>query len=159
MLFFDNLSTIFIKELKFLTEYDRNVKRFLMKKFAFIMICVIIWSIFCGATGFYIASKNIKPVTITEKETVWKDKIVYRDYLSIPPEEILAKLKHYDNDEFFINIKPSSDTNKFKIEGRLYERSASKDFEVECGESGNWKLYGSIAAAGIIGTAIYIKTR
>lgn len=130
-----------------------------MKKFAFIMACIFTWSITCVTGGYIVGKKLTKPIIITEHETIWKDKIIYKNIAVMSPEEKDKDLECFYRNEFKLTLKPLPENNMYRISGKLCDREATKDFEVQCGESGNWKLYGGIAAAGIIGTAIYIKTR
>jgi hypothetical protein len=129
-----------------------------MKKFIFALFCVIVWTIACLGFGYFYAKKTIKPVII-QGETVWKDKIVYKNIVTMSIEDKDKDLKHYYEDEFFLELKPLPRTNKYRIEGKLYEREAYKDFEISCGESGNWKFYAGIGFVTVIGTTLYLKTR
>ena len=126
-----------------------------MKKFIFILVCIILWSFTCLFGGYILGKKLTPPITITKYETQWKDKIIYRDYSSIPVNDLIEDLKCYDTAEFKLDMNNLQE-NKYRISGSLCERSAYKDIEIECGSSGDWKLYAGIGVVGIAsGMIIY----
>ena len=130
-----------------------------MKKIIFIIIYIFIWSFTCLFGGYFLGKKLTKPITITQTETVWKDKIIYKDIPSMTISEKDKELRCYYRSEFKLNFKPLIDDNKYRIEGILCERSAYKDIEIECGESENWKFYVGAGVVLGLGTAIYTITR
>ena len=130
-----------------------------MKKIIFILILIITWSATCLFFGYFSGKKLTDPVIIKEYETVWKDKIIYKNVSTMPTEEKDKELGHYYRDEFILKMKPLSEQNMYRIEGKLYEREAHKDIEIQCGESGGWKLYAGFGLAAAVGTVIYMKVR
>jgi hypothetical protein len=128
-----------------------------MKKFITILFFIILWSIICLCGGYFIGKKLTKPVII-QGETIWKDKIIYRDYAKMPVAEKDKKLKCYDQGEFFLTFKPIEE-DKYRIQGNLCEREAYKDIEIEIGESGNFKLYLGFGVAVLACATIFAMTR
>lgn len=120
-----------------------------MKKIIFCLICIVLWSFTCLFGGYLLGKKLKEPITITKYETQWKEKIIYRDYSKIPINDIISDLKCYDTAEFKLDINKDIRTDKYRITGSLCERSAYKDIEIECGSSGNWKLYAGIGVVGV----------
>lgn len=127
-----------------------------MNKFIFILSALIAWSVTCLGYGYFYAKQTVDPIVITQTETVWKDKVIYRDYVSMPAEDILNKLRHYDQDEFKLTFRPLVEANMYRIEGRLYEREAYKDIKIEVGSASNWKFYLGLGSAAAIGAGIYV---
>jgi hypothetical protein len=112
------------------------------------------------AVAFFFLIPPGEVKVVEKKETVWKDKTVYRDYKTMTPDDLVKELYCYDKDEFKLDIKPLKE-NWFQISGSLCERSATRDVKMDynCGSEGNWKFYlgvglGAGAAAGI-GYGIY----
>jgi len=126
-----------------------------MKKIVIILILSVLWTMTCAGFGYFYGKKFAKPIVITEKETVWKDKIVYRDYLSMPPEQMIDKLKCYDQNEFKIAFNQKPEIGEYRITGKLCEREAYKDIKIEVGSDTNWKFYIGIGSAVAIGLGIY----
>ena len=120
-----------------------------MRKFIFALICIILWSFTCLFGGYILGKKLTKPVTITKYETQWKDKIIYKDLSSMSEKEKDKELQCYYQSEFKLDIKKHYQEEKYRITGSLCERSAYKDIEIECGSSGDWKLYAGIGIVGI----------
>jgi len=121
-----------------------------MKKILFCLICVIIWRFTCLFGVYILGKKFTKPITITKYETQWKDKIIYRDYSSIPVNDLIEDLKCYDTAEFKLDINKDIQEDRYRITGSLCERSAYKDIEIECGSSGDWKLMAGIGTVGLV---------
>lgn len=125
-----------------------------MKKFIFALVLIILWSLFCAFSGYIAAKKTIDPVII-QGETVWRDKVVYRDYTIMTVAEKDKALECYDASEFFLSFEPIKN-NEYRITGNLCGREAHKDIEIECGQSSNWKFYLGLGSAVAIGTGIYL---
>jgi len=130
-----------------------------MKKIIMILLLSVFWTITCIGFGYFAGKSLTDPVVITEKETVWKDKIVYRDYISMPPEKIIDKLKCYDQSEFYLTLNPLINSGEYRIKGKLCEREAHKDIKIEVGSNSNWKFYIGAGAAVAIGAGIYMGGR
>lgn len=125
-----------------------------MNRFIFILIVFIAWTLACVFATHIYDSKTIVP-KITQGETIWKDKVIYRDYTKLPVNDIVEDLKCYDRSEFKINLKQLN-TNKYRVESSLCERSAYKDIEIECGQTESWKYYVGAGIAVAAGIGIYV---
>jgi hypothetical protein len=122
-----------------------------MKKIVFYSLFIIIWSLICIFIGYYLNEKFTEPITITKYETQWKDKVVYKNLTLMTEKEKDKELQCYYQSEFKLDInKNPFDDNKYRITGSLCERSAYKDFEIECNSTENWRMYLGI---GIVGAA------
>lgn len=130
-----------------------------MKKFITILLIIIIWTLTCATSGYFYAKKTVKPITIKQTETQWKYSVIYKDISQMPSEEKDRDLQCYYQSEFHLNFTPLVDDNKYRITGKLCQREAYKDIEIECHESGNFKFYLGLGVAATVGAGIYILTR
>jgi len=128
-----------------------------MNRFIFIFILIIAWTATCIFATYSYVNKTKIPVII-QGETIWKDKIIYRDYKKLSVNDIVEDLKCYDQAEFKINIKHLN-SKEYRITSSLCERSAYKDIEVECGQTESWKYYVGAGIAVAAGLGIYAGLR
>ena len=126
-----------------------------MNKLVHVLIICTIFLIFgiCSFIGgYFYHAKTVKPEVKVITETKWKHSIIYRDYTVLTQDEVITRLKCYDQSEMYISVNPLESAGTYRISTSLCERKAERDFEVECGESGNFKLYlgfGLATAAGV----------
>lgn len=128
-----------------------------MKKTIITIIVLIIWSIGCFLGGrFHTIEFWEKP----KPEIVYKEKIkynvIYKDYEKMPEQEKNARLFHYDQDPFKLDInKISEQDNMFRLTGELYERKAQRDIKIKCSENSHFKVYFTVAVVAAGTYAVY----
>lgn len=86
---------------------------------------------------------------------------VKRDYDLLSIEGLRKELELYDTSKPQTTIKRTKNIfkpNKVILETKLHDRKIKT--EIELGQSGNWKIYGSLAVAGaIVGGYIVYKIK
>jgi len=129
-----------------------------MTKFNHIILTCIILLILLTCSfigGYFYHAKTTKPEVKVITETKWKHSIIYRDYPTLSQEEIVNRLKCYDQSEMYITVRPLEDIGTYRIDTSLCERKAERDFRIECGETSNFKLYLGLGLASAAGIGIY----
>ena len=125
-----------------------------MKQIFIIFLVFLLFGFCCGIIGFFIHKKFSKPVIIEREKTVTNT--VYRDYEKIVREKCIENLICYDQSEFKLDINPKIVPGEYRITASLCGREAYRDVKIDCGSSGNWKLYLGIGiGAATTGFACY----
>ena len=125
-----------------------------MKNILIAILVLLLFGFCCGIIGFFIHKKFSKPVIIEREKIVTNT--VYRDYQKIVREKCIENLICYDQSEFKLDINPKVIPGEYRITASLCEREAYRDVKIDCGSSGNWKLYLGIGiGAAATGFACY----
>lgn len=129
-----------------------------MNKLVHVLIICIIFLIFGTCSfigGYFYHAKTVKPEVKVITETKWKHSIIYRDYPTLSQEEIISRLKCYDQSEMYITVRPLDDIGTYRIDTSLCERKAERDLQIECGETSNFKFYLGLGLASAASIGIY----
>ena len=124
-------------------------------------IKVIIITIVCCAlfgAGFYAGMylQKSKEIVVTKSEPVYN--VVYRDYSSMTIDDYKTELQEYDSAPFLLDGEYNNGT--FTARASLKERSVSRDFVIDVGTSGDWRMYVGIGAVGLaagMAAALYLS--
>lgn len=116
-------------------------------------ILVFFMAIICFCAG-YLFKPTPEPIVQWETKVVTKK--IYRDYSKIKLDECLAKLYMYDTSDFVID-KQKVNPELYRIEAKLFERTAHRDLKIKCSSSGNWTTYLAVGAVAGIAATMYLK--
>jgi hypothetical protein len=87
-------------------------------------------------------------IEITKYKT--KYVTIQRDYDKMSCSELQRELYSYDTEPFYLDMYHIGDS-KYQLTGKVYKRTASRDVKIECGTSGNWKMYAGVAGVVTLG--------